>query len=245
MEDNRTTERKGTDRRNLAAILLIAAGGILFLETFDIVDINLKYYIFSWKTLLIGIGLIVIVSSENRLPGMIMVGLGLLFWVPSIFQYNVGLSQVFWPIVLIGIGLIIISRRNKHESLMKGHHPNRGDDGTYQSEYIDDVSIFGGGVKRFSSQNLKGGNITAVFGGSEIDLTSSQMSSTGTVIDTFTMFGGTKLIVPGHWQVKSEASALFGGFTDKRHIKPEQVVSDQILVIKGVVLFGGVEIKNY
>ena len=245
MEDKSMIEKKGTDRRNLAAILLIVAGGVLFLETFDIVDINLKYYIFSWKTLLIAIGLIVIVSSNNKLPGYIMVGLGFLFWIPSIFEYNVGLSQVFWPVVLIVIGLIIISRRNKHESLLRGHHPNRGDDGSYHNEYIDDVSIFGGGVKRFSSQNLKGGNITAIFGGSEIDLISSQMSSEGTVIDMFTMFGGTKLIIPGNWQVKSEATSLFGGFTDKRHIKPDQVISDKVLLIKGVVIFGGVEIKNY
>ena len=238
-------EKKGTDRRNLAAILLIVAGAVLFLETFDIVDINLKYYIFSWKTLLMAIGLIVIVSSNNKLPGYIMVGLGFLFWLPSIFEYNVGLSQVFWPVILIAIGLIIISRRNKHESLLRGHHPNRGDDGSYHTEYIDDVSIFGGGVKRFSTQNLKGGNITAIFGGSEIDLIASQMSSEGAVIDMFTMFGGTKLIVPGSWQVKSEATSLFGGFTDKRHIKPEQVISDKVLLIKGVVIFGGVEIKNY
>ena len=71
------------------------------------------------------------------------------------------------------------------------------------------------------------------------------MSSEGTVIDMFTMFGGTKLIIPGNWQVKSEATSLFGGFTDKRHIKPDQVISDKILLIKGVVIFGGVEIKNY
>lgn len=245
MEEKSMIEKKGTDRRNLAAILLIVAGGVLFLETFNIVDINLKYYIFSWKTLLIAIGLIVIVSSNNKLPGYIMVGLGFLFWVPSIFEYNVGLSQVFWPVILIAIGLIIISRRNKHDSLLRGHHQNRESDGSYHSEYIDDVSIFGGGVKRFSSQNLKGGNITAIFGGSEIDLTTSQMSSEGTVIDMFTMFGGTKLIVPGSWQVRSEATSLFGGFTDKRHIKPEQIMSDKVLLIKGVVIFGGVEIKNY
>ena len=245
MEDKSMIDKKGTDRRNLAAILLIVAGGVLFLETFDIVDINLKHYIFSWKTLLIAIGLVVVVSSNNKLPGYLMVGLGFLFWLPSIFSYNVHLSQVFWPVILIAIGLVIISRRNKHESLLRGNQPNRGADGAYHSEYIDDVSIFGGGVKRFSSQNLKGGNITAIFGGSEIDLNASQMSSEGTVIDMFTMFGGTKLIVPGNWQVKSEATSLFGGFTDKRHIKPEQVVSEKILLIKGVVIFGGVEIKNY
>ena len=233
MEDNKSIDKRSNDRRNIAAILLIVAGGVLFLETFDIVDINLKYYIFSWKTLLIGIGLVIVASSNNKTTGFILMGVGLLFWIPSIFSYNVRLHQVFWPIVLIAVGLIIISRRNKHDSLMKGIHPNRGEDGSFPSDYIDDVSIFGGGVKRFSSQNLKGGNITAVFGGSEIDLTSSQMSPQGTLIDIFTMFGGTKLIVPGNWQVKSEATSLFGGFTDKRHIKPDIGPSENVFLIKG------------
>lgn len=245
MEDKNVIEKKSVDRRNIIAILLIAAGGILFLETFDLVNIDIKYYIFSWKTLLIAIGLILIVNSEHRNIGYILIGAGFLFWVPSFFEYNVRLHQVFWPFVLIAIGVIIISRRNKHDSLVKGIRPHMGEDGSFQTDYIDDVSIFGGGVKRFSSQNLKGGNITAIFGGSEIDLTSAQLSAEGTVVDMFTMFGGTKLIVPGSWQVKSEATSLFGGFTDKRHIKPDQAISDKVLLIKGIVLFGGVEIKSY
>lgn len=245
MEDNNSVDKRSLDRRSVAAVLLIVAGALLFLETFDIVDVNLKYYIFSWKTLLLGIGLIIVVSSNNKIPGYILMGVGLIFWLPSIFNYNIQLYQVFWPIVLIAVGLIIISRRNKHDSFMRNIQPDRKTDGTYPNDYLDDVSIFGGGVKRFSSQNLKGGNITAVFGGSEIDLVSAKMSEKGTVIDMFIMFGGTKLIVPGSWQVKSEATSLFGGFTDKRHIKPDQQVSDRVLLIKGIVLFGGVEIKNY
>lgn len=245
MEENKMLEKQHTDRRNIVAILLIAAGLLLMLDTFDIVRISLWQYVFSWKTLMIAIGVVIITSSNNKLPGYILVGLGLIFWVPTVFDYNIRLGQVFWPIILIAIGLVIISRRGRHDRLTGGIHPKRQADGTISSDYIDDVSIFGGGLKRYSSQNLKGGNITAVFGGSEIDLTSSLMSAEGTVIDVFTMFGGTKLIVPGNWQVKSEATSLFGGFTDKRHIKPDQVVSDKVLLIKGVVIFGGVEIKNY
>ena len=120
-------------------------------------------------------------------------------------------------------------------------------DGTFDTDYIDDVSIFGGGIKRYSTQNLKGGNVTAIFGGSEIDLTTSQMAADGTVVDVFTMFGGTKFIIPSNWKVKSEAVALFGGFSDKRIHKqqPEEGADEKVLLIKGLVLFGGVEIKNY
>ena len=228
-------EKKSIDRRNIIAILL----------TFDIVNIDLKSYIFSWKTLLIAIGVVILVSTEQRMTGYILIGVGLLFWLPSLFNFNVSLHQVFWPLVLIAIGLVIISRRHKHDTSGGQGRTTPGEDGSFQTDYIDDVSIFGGGIKRYSSQNLRGGNVTAIFGGSEIDLTTSQLSNEGTVVDLFTMFGGTKLIVPGSWQVKSEATSLFGGFSDKRHIKPEQTIDDKVLLIKGVVLFGGVEIKSY
>ena len=239
-------DKKSFDRKNIAAILLIVAGGVLLLETFDIVDFSLKHIIFNWKTLLIAIGLIILFSSENKIPAYVLIGLGVVFWIPSIGHYDIRLHQVFWPLVLIGVGVVIISRRNVHSKFGSGQQGKmQAADGSVENDYIDDVSIFGGGIKRYSSQNLKGGNITAIFGGSEIDLTASQMSAEGTVVDVFTMFGGTKLIVPGTWQVRSEATSLFGGFSDKRHIKPAEIMDDKVLLIKGVVLFGGVEIKSY
>ncbi len=239
-------DKKSFDRKNIAAILLIVAGGVLLLETFDIVDFSLKHIIFNWKTLLIAIGLIILFSSENKIPAYVLIGLGVVFWIPSIGHYDIRLHQVFWPLVLIGVGVVIISRRNVHSKFGSGQQGKmQAADGSVENDYIDDVSIFGGGIKRYSSQNLKGGNITAIFGGSEIDLTASQMSAEGAVVDVFTMFGGTKLIVPGTWQVRSEATSLFGGFSDKRHIKPAEIMDDKVLLIKGVVLFGGVEIKSY
>ena len=240
-------EKKTIDRRGIAAILLIVAGGLLFLETFDLVNFSIRHLIFNWKTLLIAIGLLILVSNEHRIAGYILIGLGIVFWVPYFFDYSIRLSQVFWPLVLIGVGLIILTRRNIHGRIGGHRHRSMNPDGTLDTDYIDDVSIFGGGVKRYSTQNLKGGNVTAIFGGSEIDLTTSQMAADGTVVDVFTMFGGTKFIIPSNWKVKSEAVALFGGFSDKRIHKqqPEDGVDEKVLLIKGLVLFGGVEIKNY
>jgi predicted membrane protein len=238
-------EKKSVDRRNVAAILLIVAGGLLMLDTFDIVDFSVRHIILNWKTLLIAIGVIIVFSSEQRITGYILIGLGIVFWLPSFADYNIRLYQVFWPLVLIGVGMVILTRRNMHGRMRRLHRYSVNADGTLDNDYLDDVSIFGGGVKRYGSQNLRGGNITAIFGGSEIDLTSTKMSADGTVVDVFTMFGGTKFIIPGNWQVKSEAVSLFGGLNDKRHIKPSDDVSDKVFLIKGLVLFGGVEIKNY
>ena len=96
-------DKKSVDRRNIAAILLIVAGGLLFLDTFDLVDFSIKHLVFNWKTLLIAIGLIIVVSSEQRITGYILIGLGVVFWIPYFFDYSIHLHQVFWPLVLIGV----------------------------------------------------------------------------------------------------------------------------------------------
>ena len=235
-------ENKSIDRKSIVAILLIVAGILLMLNTFDVVDFPISHYIFNWKTLLIAIGLVILGSSQHRTTGYVLIGLGLVFWLPSITGFDIRLSQVFWPTLLIGIGLVIISRRGKHN---RYNFRSVDADGSVRTDYVDDVSILGGGMKRFSSQNFRGGTITAIFGGSEIDLTAAEIAPEGSVLDMFTMFGGTKLIVPGNWQVKSDVVALFGGFNDKRHVKPETTVDNKLVLIKGFIMFGGVEVKSY
>ncbi len=236
-------ERKSSiDRKLVAAIVLIAAGLLLMLSTFDLINFPLWHYIMNWKTFLIAIGLILVVSPEHRTTGYILMGLGVLFWVPSFMGATVRLHQVFWPGIFIGVGLIIISRRRK-----QGHHAARirNEDGSIATNYISDIAIFGGGVLRIDSQNFKGGTLTAIFGGREINLKSAQISPDGCVIDIFTMFGGTKLIIPDDWQVKSDAVSLFGGISDKRPVKPEGAAENKVLLLTGMIMFGGVEIKSF
>jgi hypothetical protein len=59
------------------------------------------------------------------------------------------------------------------------------------------------------------------------------------------MFGGSKLIIPDNWVVKSDMFSIFGGFNDKRTIKPEKADHKNILYLKGAVIFGGIEIKSF
>jgi len=94
------------------------------------------------------------------------------------------------------------------------------------------------------STNFKGGNITAIFGGSEFDLTQVEMESDTAIIDVFALFGGTKFIIPEGWNVHSEAVTLFGGFTDKRR-RTLSNADGKVLIIKGMIILGGVEIKSF
>jgi predicted membrane protein len=111
-------------------------------------------------------------------------------------------------------------------------------------DYIDSVSVFGGVKKNVTSKNFRGGEIVNFMGGAEINL--NQADFTGTIIlDVTQIFGGTKIIVPPHWHVHSEMSAIFGSVEDKRPIHPESADNSRKLVIKGTSIFGGIDIRSF
>ena len=112
-----------------------------------------------------------------------------------------------------------------------------------QDTVLDIVSIFAGVKKRVLSKQFKGGDVVCVFGGAEINLTHSDFNSP-VVIDVAMVFGGTKLIIPANWELRSEASAIFGGIDDKRP-QPTSGVPEKTIILKGILIFGGVEVNSF
>ncbi|HPF00376.1 MAG TPA: hypothetical protein PKY63_06895, partial [Bacteroidales bacterium] len=63
------------------------------------------------------------------------------------------------------------------------------------------------------------------------------------ILEISAVFGGFKLIVPAHWNVKIETSNVFGGVVDKR-IVTGTVDMTRTLVVRGSAVFGGGEITS-
>ncbi len=109
---------------------------------------------------------------------------------------------------------------------------------------IECTAVFGGVKRTVVSKNFRGGEIVAVFGGAEIDLTHADIN--GIVkLEATNILGGTKLIVPPTWDVQSEMVAIFGGVEDKRRIQPELINRNKRLVLYGTAFLGGLEIKSF
>ncbi len=113
------------------------------------------------------------------------------------------------------------------------------------SDYFDEFVIFGSREINMSTLNLLGGRSTAVFGGSDIDLRQCQISPEGCTIDVTTLFGGHVLKVPNNWTVLNKVTTIFGGYSDLR-IKDPHYAPDpsKTVVITGVCIFGGTEVRN-
>jgi predicted membrane protein len=112
------------------------------------------------------------------------------------------------------------------------------------SQFIDEFNVFSGSEKKISMKNFKGGKITSIFGGSEIDLLDAELSSETNVIELFYLFGGSSIKVPNDWVVINKVTAILGGFADKRNVStPKEPVPNKTLILRGFVMFGGGEIE--
>ncbi len=229
------------DKRITLGIILIMIGGLFLLNSLDIVDFRVSRIIFSGPFILFIIGILIMVNSGKRALGGILAGAGLLWLLPRIFPDIDFGPNLFVPVLLILLGVYMIikhsQRRRENESFIS--------DEFLKKDFVDDVSVFGGGNKIIRSDNFKGGSITAIFGGSEIDLTGCKLAEGVSVLDVVAIFGGTTILVPQNWDVQLNVTPLFGGFSNKALKLPNvEIDKTRTLIIKGVAIFGGGEVKT-
>jgi predicted membrane protein len=235
------TNTQSSPSKILIGAILIIIGGLFLLRTYTSLTFDLSH-IFEWYSILFIIGLIILVNSSNKILGFILTTIGGYFLLKEIFpalNLNTGL---IWGLIIIALGLYVIFRSSGGK-----FQPNFGGMlGQINKDFIDDIAIFGGGTKVITSNSFKGGNITAIFGGSEIDLTACKLAEGNNVLNITAIFGGSTIIVPRDWNVLLNVTPLFGGFSNKIRREPNLVVDQsRALVIKGVAMFGGGEIKSY
>ncbi|GMR25458.1 MAG: hypothetical protein BMS9Abin39_0757 [Ignavibacteria bacterium] len=229
-----------TDKRIFLGGILIVFGGILLLSTIDVFDFRISRMIFSWPFIITIIGIFILLNTNKKLLGGILTGIGLFFLVERIVPGLHYQSGLVIPVLLIAFGIYIILKQTRKNIDDPERH------GFQKKDLIDDISIFGGGSKIISSDNFRGGNITAIFGGSEINLTGCKLAEGEQIIDVLMVFGGTTIVVPKDWNVIVNVTSILGGFSDKS-IKDPNIIPDQsrTLHVKGLAMFGGGEVKNY
>ncbi len=120
--------------------------------------------------------------------------------------------------------------------------------------WLSIVNILWGGRRRITSKTFRGGEIVSILGGFDIDLTQADIEGSEATIEVVTLFGGGNIHVPTSWSVFLENVGILGGCTDRtRH--PEQPIGapasntpstppTRRLIIKGVSIFGGLNVKN-
>ncbi len=226
-------------------IILVIAGLLLMGFNTGILPYEYKHIIFSWPMILIAIGLMNLFSRDSLSSGIILLLIGTFFILPHLFFLPDNFHQNFWPVILIIIGLVMIAKRTIFKTKFNARFKNvETDEMKNDNGYIVINNIFGGGKHKAPHSEFRGGKISNVFGGTELDLTQAVLAQGTNVLEVDCIFGGVDIKVPSDWAVSVKVSSIMGGFSDKRvHIKNSS--SNSELIIKGSAIFGGGEVKSY
>jgi len=236
MDDRQCRPR--TPASLLGGVVIIAIGVLLLLDQFDVIRFrDVSRY---WPLALVVIGLMKLASGRDastRIGGAILAGIG-----AALLAHKLGYLYLEWrllgPVAIIGVGVWL---------LFRALHTRRQDEdpAARPAAVLNEWVVFGGGRLVSTAQDFRGGDVLAAFGGYELDLSKAALAGETAIIEATALFGGVEIRVPEDWNVVSKGVAILGGFEDKTiHPRPQLGVRRNELVIKGLAMFGGVEVKN-
>lgn len=238
--DNYKDDRPSrTNNRIIIGVVLVIAGLFLVIRNTGFFPDFIDNVVFSWPMLLVAIGLVMTLGGTDKTAGVIVMAVGGFFMIPLIFRETFHIYNMFWPSIFIIVGVIFIASKRRGWNAVSSK-------GAVGDDFVDYVNVFSGGERQIVSQNFKGGKVTAIFGGIEIDLTKAKLASGRSELEIACVFGGATIIVPDDWFVTIEVTPILGGFSDSRKLSPGRTVDQtKHLLIKGAVIFGGGEVKSY
>jgi hypothetical protein len=198
-------------------------------------------------------------AGGRRLFGIILVVAGI--WQTANTAFHLGIYiDDYWPLLIVGAGLLIVWRSMRpvrpdvEDYTDVGAAPAFGASaaspavsaapaGTDAGNEItlNQFAFLGGVTRKVTSPRFRRGTASVFMGGVVLDFRGSEASGGESSIEVFAMWGGIEIKVPPDWEVVNEISALLGGVDDKSaHTQPLR----HRLVLRGIVVMGGVEVKS-
>ena len=246
----------------IAGAFLVILGALFILDNLRLVDAGSLWD--YWPLLLIIPGIARLIQPNRpgqRVWGAILVGVGGLLLLRNLGILWVPFHRV-WPFVLVALGLYLIAQTTTRRA---GETVMTAGDGLSQHAFdgaraglaatesfagratvaeLNEFALCGGGHRVVQASDFRGGTITVIAGGFDIDLREAAMTRDSIDIELFVMMGGVVFRVPEGWKVIVNVTPLLGGSDLKARTIPPADGPVRTLVLNGFILMGGIEVKN-
>jgi predicted membrane protein len=225
--------------RLVVGIVIVCIGVLLLADNLG--WFNARYVLRSlWPLALVAVGVTMVRSPDHRRSrswGWVLITVGAWIFLDRIGWIHVSLWHLILPGLLLFVGGSLVWRaingppQAKPISSVDDH-----------VEFVRSFALMSGCELRPVSRPFRGADLTAVMGGIKLDLAATRMEGDSATVEVFAFWGGIEIYVPPDWTVTSKVTTLLGGFVDKR--RPTSVVPTKTLVVQGMVVMGGIEVKN-
>lgn len=263
-KDNQTTpeselqpwEQDQKRGKIVGGFVIVVAGALLLARE---LGTEIPYWIFSWKFIIIVVGLVMGIKHGFRRAFWIfpvLVGSAFLFmdFYPDVLNRN-----LIWPLILMAFGVAVMlkpyrrrrfgnpnCRKKKWNSTLNPPSPTDPPMGDPVSDSTFEFTVVMGGIQKYVlAKDFREGEVNAVLGGVQLNMAQADIVKQAR-LEINAVMGGVKLIIPANWEIKSEISCVAGGIEDKRNIQPTPEGTERkLLILEGNIFLGGVEIRNY
>lgn len=219
--------------RTIIGLIFLLVGGGLVLERADIWDFG-QVLSTWWPLFIIAVAALQLLTRSAPLVfTVILFGIGVILQAIRLDMLPSETWSYLWPAGLILAGVWLV--------LSRGRGPGRRD---VADDMVRSVVAFGGSNPRVTSKQFRGGSLTALFGGAELDLLDAALAPEGAVLEVTAAFGGVEVAVPEDWAVKVSGLPIFGGWDNKTRNQADPASEGPNLEVRCLALFGGIEVHN-
>jgi predicted membrane protein len=227
-------------------VVFVVLGVALLLDTARVIDLDVWGTLHTWWPSILAVWALARVLTRNGslLGNAILFSVGVLLQLSSLDIID-GFWGAFWPIVFILAGLSLLrSNLRRARKTDTQATAGRGDGMPYERDYLESNALMAGASTRVTSKSFKGGSISSIMGGLEIDLRSAEIDGNLAVLEATCVMGGIEIRVPPHWTVQVNGTPILGGIDDETNKYRDDNVVGPTLILDATVVLGGIEIKT-
>jgi len=225
----------GPKGRMAVGVVFMTVGLVLTLSQAGV--LNIEGIGRWWPLFLIGIGIVKVrqpLGDGQRAMGVALLFVGGLFQLMSVLAWGNA-----WPLLMILAGAFLLWQAVTRPPMTSPPDPLA----TSNSSLLSELALMGGVKKSVRVPDFRGGYITVVMGGVELDLRKSTMGASPAYLDVVALLGGIELKIPPEWTVEGGILPFMGGFENKCQTLADSNTAPR-LVLRGYAVMGGVSVGN-
>ncbi len=190
--------------RIIFSMTLIILGVGLLIDAFGLWDFG-NVMADWWALIVIAIGLYKISKDRHSIfNGFIILIFGVLLLASSLDFIQAGFWDIFWPMLIILIGLkLVFDSSHKFNSRKK------------KSEDNEIISIFSSSKHVINDSNIGDGEVNCVFGSVYLDYRNVENPPELIKLEVNSIFGSVKIKVPLQWSLEAQGMPVFGELSDE------------------------------